>query len=69
MPDIAKWLSEVGLAKYVSAFADAEVDFQTLPDLVEDDLKGCCQTDSNQSQFPPDYRIARIGTGQPDPTV
>ena len=39
MPNISRWLTELGLEKYVSAFADAEIDFETLPDLAEDNLK------------------------------
>ena len=39
MPDIAQWLTELGLEKYISDFAEAEIDLATLPDLVEDDLE------------------------------
>ncbi|MEP2533649.1 adenylate/guanylate cyclase domain-containing protein [Shimia sp.] len=39
LPEIAKWLAELGLEKYISTFEDAEIDFETLPDLEEDDLK------------------------------
>ena len=39
MPDIELWLTEIGLAKYAPVFAEAEIDFETLPELVEDDLK------------------------------
>lgn len=39
MPTIDDWLAEIGLEKYTSVFTDAEIDFETLPELVEDDLK------------------------------
>lgn len=39
MSDINSWLCSLGLEKYCPAFAAAEVDFDTLPDLGEDDLK------------------------------
>ena len=39
MLDIEIWLTEIGLAKYAPLFAEAEIDFETLPELVEDDLK------------------------------
>jgi hypothetical protein len=39
LSDISRWLSDLGLEKYVSAFADAEIDFETLPELAEEDLK------------------------------
>ncbi len=39
MSDIQSWLSDIGLAKYASVFAEAEIDLETLPDLVEDDLR------------------------------
>lgn len=39
MPSIEDWLAEIGLEKYGSVFEDAEIDFETLPGLVEDDLK------------------------------
>lgn len=39
MPRIDTWLAAIGLEKYVSVFEDAEIDFDTLPDLVESDLK------------------------------
>jgi class 3 adenylate cyclase/predicted ATPase len=35
---IVEWLSELGLEKYISNFADAEVDFETLSELERDDL-------------------------------
>ena len=38
MSEIGEWLTELGLEKYVSSFADAEIDFETLPDLEQDDL-------------------------------
>jgi class 3 adenylate cyclase/ABC-type transport system involved in cytochrome c biogenesis ATPase subunit len=37
--DIAQWLSELGLEKFASAFAEAEVEFADLPDLATADLK------------------------------
>jgi class 3 adenylate cyclase/tetratricopeptide (TPR) repeat protein/ABC-type transport system involved in cytochrome c biogenesis ATPase subunit len=37
--DIQSWLTSLGLEKYIPAFAEAEIDFATLPDLEEDDLK------------------------------
>ncbi|MGI9367106.1 MAG: SAM domain-containing protein, partial [Rhizobiaceae bacterium] len=39
MSDIETWLRELSLEKYALAFSEAEIDFETLPDLVEDDLK------------------------------
>ena len=39
MSDVNSWLTGLGLGKYCSAFASAEVDFETLPDLTENDLK------------------------------
>ena len=39
MRDITDWLTELGLAKHAPLFAEAEIDFETLPDLIEDDLK------------------------------
>lgn len=39
MPRIDAWLAEIGLAKYASVFRGAEIDFETLPELVEEDLK------------------------------
>lgn len=39
MRDISSWLADLGLEKYVSVFAEAEIDFETLPELEEDDLK------------------------------
>ncbi len=39
MHDIQSWLINLDLEKYVSIFTDAEIDFETLPDLEEEDLK------------------------------
>lgn len=39
MSDIDGWLAKLGLHKYASAFADAEIDVKTLPNLEEEDLK------------------------------
>jgi class 3 adenylate cyclase/tetratricopeptide (TPR) repeat protein len=39
MPSIEDWLAEIGLGKYGSVFEEAEIDFDTLPGLVEDDLR------------------------------
>lgn len=39
MSDLTTWLSELGLRKYAVAFDEAEIDFTTLPDLTENDLK------------------------------
>ena len=39
MTDIAKWLADLGLAKYASAFAAHEVDFVALQQLSEADLE------------------------------
>lgn len=38
MSQIVNWLSGLGLEKYASAFAEAEIDFETLPELEEGDL-------------------------------
>lgn len=40
LADIVTWLTILGLGRYVSASSDAEIDFETLPDLEEEDLKG-----------------------------
>ncbi len=39
MRDIVEWLTELGLAKHAPLFVEAEIDFSTLPDIEEDDLK------------------------------
>ncbi len=39
MSDIAKWLRALGLEKYTTAFEDAEIDFDTLQHLTEEDLR------------------------------
>ena len=39
MPSITDWLSGMGLEKYASAFESAEIDVETLPDLLESDLE------------------------------
>jgi class 3 adenylate cyclase/ABC-type transport system involved in cytochrome c biogenesis ATPase subunit len=39
LSDIGNWLTELGLEKYTLAFSVAEIYFETLPDLTEDDLK------------------------------
>lgn len=39
MTDIARWLEGLGLGKYVTIFADAEVDLAAVSHLTEDDLK------------------------------
>lgn len=39
LADIEKWLAEVGLDKYASTFADAEIEFTDLIHLTDDDLK------------------------------
>ena len=39
MRDIVEWLTELGLAKHAPLFVDAEIDFSTLADIEEDDLK------------------------------
>ncbi|MFK7876186.1 MAG: adenylate/guanylate cyclase domain-containing protein, partial [Paracoccaceae bacterium] len=39
MRDVCDWLANLGLEKYAPSFEAAEVDFETLFDLVEDDLK------------------------------
>lgn len=39
MPSIDTWLATLGLEKYASIFEAAEVDFDTLQHLIEDDLK------------------------------
>ncbi len=37
--DISQWLEELGLGRYVNAFADNEIDLAILPQITEDDLK------------------------------
>ncbi|MFK8049719.1 MAG: adenylate/guanylate cyclase domain-containing protein [Halioglobus sp.] len=39
MSDINSWLAELGLEKYIPAFVQAEINYETLPDLLEEDLK------------------------------
>lgn len=39
MRDIQSWLAELGLERYLPAFTEAEIDFETLADLEADDLK------------------------------
>lgn len=39
LQDIQSWLSDLGLGKFASAFADAEVEFSDLVKLTDDDLK------------------------------
>ena len=39
MSGIEQWLSEIGLTRFASAFAEAEVEFADLPDLSTEDLK------------------------------
>jgi class 3 adenylate cyclase len=39
MSDVALWLKGLSLEKYADAFAANEIDFKTLPELTEDDLK------------------------------
>jgi class 3 adenylate cyclase/predicted ATPase/ABC-type transport system involved in cytochrome c biogenesis ATPase subunit len=39
LSDIESWLSELGLDKYVSAFAEAEIEFVDLAHLTDEDLK------------------------------
>ncbi|HEY5680638.1 MAG TPA: hypothetical protein VIS55_11260, partial [Pseudomonadales bacterium] len=39
MQDVQSWLAKLGLDKFASAFADAEVEFADLANLTEDDLK------------------------------
>jgi class 3 adenylate cyclase len=38
-PDISDWLHDIGLGEYAEAFAKNEIDFGTLADLSEDDLR------------------------------
>ena len=37
--DVAAWLQGLGLPRYVSAFRDNEIDWETLPKLTAEDLK------------------------------
>ncbi len=37
--DIGKWLVDLGLGKYADAFAENEIDFNTLPHVTEEDLR------------------------------
>jgi hypothetical protein len=37
--DIAEWLQDLGLVRYVPAFRDNEIDERVLPSLTADDLK------------------------------
>jgi class 3 adenylate cyclase/tetratricopeptide (TPR) repeat protein len=39
MSDVASWLRDLGLERYANAFAANEIDFRTLPELTEEDLK------------------------------
>ena len=36
---VATWLAEMGLQRYQTAFEEAEIDFEVLADLEEDDLR------------------------------
>lgn len=37
--DIGQWLEELGLGKFATVFAEAEITFDALPHLTQDDLK------------------------------
>jgi hypothetical protein len=37
--DIAAWLQDLGLERYVSAFRDNEIDWEVLPKLTSEDLR------------------------------
>jgi hypothetical protein len=39
LSDIALWLTKLRLEKYLSAFAEAEIEFSDLPSLTDEDLK------------------------------
>jgi len=39
MTDIARWLDGLGLGKYAAAFAEAEIEFDVLPDLTDGELE------------------------------
>ena len=39
MSELAIWLNELGLSKYLTAFSENEVVFSDIPDLTEEDLK------------------------------
>ena len=39
MPDIASWLTRLGLDKYLRVFIESEIDLDALRHLSEDDLK------------------------------
>ena len=71
MPDIAQWLTELGLEKYISDFAEAEIDLATLPDLVEDDLKELgLPLGPRRKIWAAIQRLeGASGTGKPEPSV
>ena len=37
--DIAAWLQDLGLERYVSTFCENEIDWEVLPKLTSDDLR------------------------------
>jgi class 3 adenylate cyclase/tetratricopeptide (TPR) repeat protein len=39
MPDVARWLENLGLARYARTFVDNDIDFEVLPHLSEQDLE------------------------------
>ena len=41
MNDIGDWLKALGLGKYVTNFAESEVELSDLPELSEEDVRSC----------------------------
>ena len=39
MPSVGEWLASLGLPEYADRFAEQRIDFSTLPDLTDEDLK------------------------------
>jgi SAM (Sterile alpha motif) domain-containing protein len=37
--DVAEWLQDLGLERYVPAFRDNEIDWEVLPKLTSEDLR------------------------------
>jgi SAM domain (Sterile alpha motif) len=39
MTDLRQWLEQIGLAQYAAVFAKHDIDWETLPELNEQDLE------------------------------
>jgi SAM (Sterile alpha motif) domain-containing protein len=45
MPLVKEWLASLGLSEYADRFAEHRIDFSTLRDLTDQDLKGTSNND------------------------